>query len=420
MILLAAILTLMLAPIAVLHAYWGFGGVWPGRDAADCARRVGGFRGVRAMPSPAACFAVAAAIAIAALIPMFARRAVRRRCPRLRALPSRWCFSDAASPASPRRGGGTRRNSPLRRSTSAIIRRSAWPSALALRHSPSRSFCHDIAKWTAAHRHWRAGRLRQDHAHREALQSAARRILDRRRHQRHLHQGRRHDAGPAAGAAGGSHHGRRDRRLPAYGDPRGCLDQSAGDRRHAPAPSRPRHRLHRIRRRQSRRDLLARPRRSHALRDLGLPGRGDPAERWAGHHALRLPGDQQERPRALCERQSRRDGAGRRQACAARDRSASPTCRAARGCRTSSTSSSTMAGSGRMRRVRPPDSHGGFSSGPALWRCPTGERTASSPKWRIDDEHRPAVQGPTQQPALLRRAGRSRLRLPLDGAAQHA
>jgi hypothetical protein len=71
MILLAAILTLTLAAIAVLHAYWGFGGVWPGRDAADCARRVGGFRGVRAMPGPAACFAVAAALAIAALVPMF-------------------------------------------------------------------------------------------------------------------------------------------------------------------------------------------------------------------------------------------------------------------------------------------------------------------------------------------------------------
>jgi len=71
MILLAAILTLVLAAIAALHAYWGFGGVWPGRDAADCARRTGGFRGARAMPGPAACFTVAAAIAIAALIPIF-------------------------------------------------------------------------------------------------------------------------------------------------------------------------------------------------------------------------------------------------------------------------------------------------------------------------------------------------------------
>lgn len=71
MILLAVILTLVLAAIAALHAYWGFGGLWPGRDAADCARRTGGFRGARSMPGPAACFAVAAALAIAALIPIF-------------------------------------------------------------------------------------------------------------------------------------------------------------------------------------------------------------------------------------------------------------------------------------------------------------------------------------------------------------
>jgi hypothetical protein len=71
MILLAAVLTLVLAAIAALHAYWGFGGVWPGRDAADCARRTGGFRGARTMPGPAACFAVAAALVVAALIPIF-------------------------------------------------------------------------------------------------------------------------------------------------------------------------------------------------------------------------------------------------------------------------------------------------------------------------------------------------------------
>ena len=37
MIVLAVILTLVLAAIAALHVYWGFGGIWPGRDAADCA-----------------------------------------------------------------------------------------------------------------------------------------------------------------------------------------------------------------------------------------------------------------------------------------------------------------------------------------------------------------------------------------------
>ena len=74
MIGLAVILTAVLAAIAALHAYWGFGGVWPGRDAADCARRTGGFRGARSMPGPAACFAVAAALAVAALIPIFLTR----------------------------------------------------------------------------------------------------------------------------------------------------------------------------------------------------------------------------------------------------------------------------------------------------------------------------------------------------------
>ena len=74
MIALAIILTVVLTAIAALHAYWGFGGVWPGSDAADCARRIGGFRGARSMPGPAACFAVAAALAIAALIPIFLTR----------------------------------------------------------------------------------------------------------------------------------------------------------------------------------------------------------------------------------------------------------------------------------------------------------------------------------------------------------
>ena len=61
---LAAALTLVLAAIAALHAYWGFGGIWPGRDAADCARRIAGFRDIRAMPGPAASFAVAGLLAL--------------------------------------------------------------------------------------------------------------------------------------------------------------------------------------------------------------------------------------------------------------------------------------------------------------------------------------------------------------------
>ena len=47
--------------IAALHAYWGFGGVWPGTDAASCARTVGGFpgraecRGQACLRSPPRC-----------------------------------------------------------------------------------------------------------------------------------------------------------------------------------------------------------------------------------------------------------------------------------------------------------------------------------------------------------------------------
>lgn len=62
--LLGAVLTL----IAALHVYWGIGGVWPGTDPKSCARAVAGFKGIDAMPSPFACFAVAAAIITAALV----------------------------------------------------------------------------------------------------------------------------------------------------------------------------------------------------------------------------------------------------------------------------------------------------------------------------------------------------------------
>jgi hypothetical protein len=62
MTLLAFVLALPLILIAALHVYWGIGGIWPGSDPKSCARAVAGFRGIDAMPSPAACFAVAAVI----------------------------------------------------------------------------------------------------------------------------------------------------------------------------------------------------------------------------------------------------------------------------------------------------------------------------------------------------------------------
>jgi hypothetical protein len=68
MTVLALVLGAVLTMIAALHAYWGIGGVWPGTDPQSCARAVAGFKGIDAMPSPFACFAVAAVIVAAALV----------------------------------------------------------------------------------------------------------------------------------------------------------------------------------------------------------------------------------------------------------------------------------------------------------------------------------------------------------------
>lgn len=68
MMALSAIVALLLFAIAALHAYWGFGGVWPGTDAASCAKTIAGFRGANTMPGPGASFAVTAALVVAALI----------------------------------------------------------------------------------------------------------------------------------------------------------------------------------------------------------------------------------------------------------------------------------------------------------------------------------------------------------------
>jgi hypothetical protein len=70
MLILACALSAILLLITALYVYWGIGGIWPGRDAASCARAVVGFRGVEEMPSPPAAFAVAACLALATLWPM--------------------------------------------------------------------------------------------------------------------------------------------------------------------------------------------------------------------------------------------------------------------------------------------------------------------------------------------------------------
>jgi len=66
--LVAAMLFVVLAALSALHGYWAVGGVWPGSDAASCARTVAGFRNVSRMPSPASALAVAGLLGVAAML----------------------------------------------------------------------------------------------------------------------------------------------------------------------------------------------------------------------------------------------------------------------------------------------------------------------------------------------------------------
>jgi hypothetical protein len=61
-----------LIAIAAIHAYWGIGGRWPAATEKDLARTVVGRPGIMRMPSPTACFMVAALLGLVALWPLTA------------------------------------------------------------------------------------------------------------------------------------------------------------------------------------------------------------------------------------------------------------------------------------------------------------------------------------------------------------
>jgi hypothetical protein len=65
----AALLTLVLGLVALLHAYWGLGGLWPGESEADLIARVIG-DGRRHMPPRPVTWIVACLIGIAAIWPL--------------------------------------------------------------------------------------------------------------------------------------------------------------------------------------------------------------------------------------------------------------------------------------------------------------------------------------------------------------
>ena len=64
----AATLVSVLAGLAMLHAYWGLGGRWPGHDDASLVERVVGRTKSMRAPPPRACFTVAAALCSAAAL----------------------------------------------------------------------------------------------------------------------------------------------------------------------------------------------------------------------------------------------------------------------------------------------------------------------------------------------------------------
>lgn len=68
----AFVLAVTLWLLAALHAYWGSGGHWPGIDERSLARMVVGSKGIERMPSALACWAVAAVLVLAGLLPLAA------------------------------------------------------------------------------------------------------------------------------------------------------------------------------------------------------------------------------------------------------------------------------------------------------------------------------------------------------------
>ena len=69
----ALVAALVLALLAALHIYWGFGGRWPGSDERSLAETVVGVTPDGRMPGPGACLVVALLLAVAAALPLIVR-----------------------------------------------------------------------------------------------------------------------------------------------------------------------------------------------------------------------------------------------------------------------------------------------------------------------------------------------------------
>jgi hypothetical protein len=80
--LIAIALSATVYVLAIAHAYWGFGGFRPAANPERLAKAVVGAPGIRRMPPPASCFAVAALLAGVASWPLFAAGLLAEAWPR--------------------------------------------------------------------------------------------------------------------------------------------------------------------------------------------------------------------------------------------------------------------------------------------------------------------------------------------------
>ena len=69
---LSVIIFLILTAIAAVHVYWGFGGLWPGKNVDELIRTVVGVPGMTQMFSPGLTLAVAGLIFAAGLVALLA------------------------------------------------------------------------------------------------------------------------------------------------------------------------------------------------------------------------------------------------------------------------------------------------------------------------------------------------------------
>ena len=69
---LAILLFVVVSALAVLHAHWGLGGIWPASSVEGLAKAAVGTPRITRMPSPTSCFLVAAALSGIAVWPLFA------------------------------------------------------------------------------------------------------------------------------------------------------------------------------------------------------------------------------------------------------------------------------------------------------------------------------------------------------------